>query len=89
MAMLFAKLVATIALGGEAGNTVFDPASGQIYVAVQTQNQLAKQPIIRAEPNDSRESEMLVPALSAAFLHGGMRANTGSAARTSRQGVGH
>src|SRR5207253_6580023 len=33
-------VVATIALGGEAGNTVFDPASGQIYVAVQTQNQL-------------------------------------------------
>jgi YVTN family beta-propeller protein len=34
------EVVATIALGGEAGNTAFDRGSGQIYVAVQTQNQL-------------------------------------------------
>src|SRR5262249_54448287 len=30
-----------IPLGGEAGNTQYDPASGRVYVDVQTRNQLA------------------------------------------------
>jgi DNA-binding beta-propeller fold protein YncE len=31
-----------ILLGGEAGNSVFDPVSEQVFVAVQTQNQLVQ-----------------------------------------------
>ena len=34
------KKVASIPLGGEAGNTQYDPTSHLIYVAVQTKNQL-------------------------------------------------
>ena len=34
------QLVATIQLGGDAGNTQYDPTSDRIYVAVQTKNQL-------------------------------------------------
>src|SRR2546427_2711979 len=34
------KKVRSIALGGEAGNTQYDPTSHLIYVAVQTKNQL-------------------------------------------------
>jgi hypothetical protein len=32
--------LATVKLGGEAGNTKYDEGSGQIIVAIQTQNQL-------------------------------------------------
>lgn len=35
------RQVATIPLGGEAGNTQFDPVSWRIYVDVQTHNELA------------------------------------------------
>jgi len=34
------RRVATIPLGGEAGNTQYDPASGRMYVDVQTLNRL-------------------------------------------------
>jgi DNA-binding beta-propeller fold protein YncE len=34
-------VAATIAIGGEAGNTHYDPGSGYVLVAVQSQNQLA------------------------------------------------
>jgi len=34
------KAVTTIALGGEAGNTIYDPGSGHILVAVQTRNEV-------------------------------------------------
>ena len=35
-------VVTTIALGGEAGNTQFDAASGHIFVAAQSASQLAE-----------------------------------------------
>jgi DNA-binding beta-propeller fold protein YncE len=35
-------VVARIDLGGEAGNTVYDPTSGHIFVAVQTRNDVAE-----------------------------------------------
>lgn len=34
------SVIGTVALGGEAGNTIYDPGSGCILVAVQTQNQV-------------------------------------------------
>jgi len=36
------RVVATIPLGGEAGNTIYDPGSGHILVAVQTLNEVAE-----------------------------------------------
>ena len=36
------RVVGSIALGGEAGNTVYDAGSGHIFVAVQTSNELAE-----------------------------------------------
>ena len=36
------RLVTKIALGGEAGNTQYDQASGHIFVGVQTRNELAE-----------------------------------------------
>jgi len=35
------RRIATVSLGGEAGNTTYDEGSGRILVAVQTRNQLA------------------------------------------------
>src|SRR5438093_11242735 len=55
---------------------------------LQTQNELAKQPLVRAEPNRFVEVKTPIPALSATVFHCGMRPNTGGAARASRQGVG-
>ena len=36
------RRVATISLGGEAGNTQYDPSSKHIFVNVQTRNQLIR-----------------------------------------------
>lgn len=36
------RVVARIDLGGEAGNTVYDRATGHVFVAVQTRNELAE-----------------------------------------------
>lgn len=34
------SVIGTVSLGGEAGNTIYDPGSGCVLVAVQTQNQI-------------------------------------------------
>src|SRR5207244_12814812 len=41
--------VVTIPLGGEAGNTVYDPGSGHILVAVQTRNE-----VVAIDPRSDR-----------------------------------
>ena len=43
------RVVATIPLGGEAGNTIYDPGSGRILVAVQTLNE-----VVEIDPRTNR-----------------------------------